>query len=179
MSSERVTLRPLTADDETEFTDLVRASRRLHHPWMALPDTLEAFHNYFDRFDGTTNVGLVVCRKDTGEIAGNININSIVRGRAQSGSVGYAAFAPAAGQGYLTEGLRLAIRFAFDVLLLHRLEAAIQPENERSLLLIKRVGFVKEGYSPSMLFIDGQWRDHERWALISDRRTPHPSLPGR
>lgn len=111
-----------------------------------------------------------------------MNINSIIRGRFQCGSLSYAAFAPTAGNGYLTEGLGLVMRYAFEQLRLHRLEANIQPANHASLNLVRRLGFRREGYSPEMLFIDGAWRDHERWAITAAmagiEAEPHPSQPG-
>ena len=66
----------------------------------------------------------------------------------------------------MAQGLQLVIEEAFGPLALHRLEANIQPENTRSLRLVRRAGFTKEGYSPNYLRIDGAWRDHERWALV-------------
>jgi ribosomal-protein-alanine N-acetyltransferase len=174
-----VTLRSIARDDEKEFVALVKASADLHRPWMSLPDTPEEFQAYLGRFDHTTGQGILVCLRDTGAIAGMININSIIRGRYQCGSLGYAAFAPSAGRGYMSEGLGLVVRYAFERLRLHRLEANIQPGNRASLNLIRRLGFRNEGYSPDLLFIDGAWEGHERWALLNRDGDPHPSLPSR
>ncbi|HUR03037.1 MAG TPA: GNAT family N-acetyltransferase, partial [Nonomuraea sp.] len=81
----RVTLRRLTIDDEDEFIKLVRASVDLHHPYMSLPSTPQEFHTFVGKFDNPLAAeGLLVCVRDTGAIAGNININSIIRGRLQS-----------------------------------------------------------------------------------------------
>jgi ribosomal-protein-alanine N-acetyltransferase len=177
-----VTLRPATSGDEAEFLDLVRASARLHHPWMSLPATPEDFQAYIRRYQQPDEESLLICLRGTGAIAGIANINSIIRGRFQCGSLGYAAFAPTAGKGYMTEGLALVVRHAFEQLRLHRLEASIQPGNHASLNLARRLGFRHEGYSPEMLFIDGAWRDHERWAITATMTgtaaEPHPSLPG-
>ena len=70
-----------------------------------------------------------------------------------------------AGQGLMSEGVRLAIDYAFNTLNLHRLEANIQPGNQASINLVKKLGFRKEGFSPKYLQVNGEWRDHERWAL--------------
>jgi ribosomal-protein-alanine N-acetyltransferase len=65
----------------------------------------------------------------------------------------------------MNAGLRLILQTVFEDLKLHRLEANIQPENNRSIHLVKNNGFRKEGYSPRYLKINGVWRDHERWAM--------------
>jgi ribosomal-protein-alanine N-acetyltransferase len=182
--SSRVTLRLITAADQAEFLGLAAASAGLHHPWMTLAATPQEFQDYLRRFDHVTAEGFLICTRTTRAIAGVAHINSIIRGRFQNGSLSYAAFAPAAGQGYMSEGLGLVLRYAFEQLRLHRLDAQIQPGNHASLRLVRRLGFRNEGYSPGLLFIDGAWRDHERWAITSDMigivpTDPHPSLPGR
>ena len=61
---------------------------------------------------------------------------------------------------------------AFGPLALHRLEANIQPGNAASIALARGAGFRLEGFSPRYLLIGGQWRDHERYAITVDERTP-------
>ncbi|MFG2526168.1 GNAT family N-acetyltransferase [Streptomyces sp. NPDC048527] len=78
----------------------------------------------------------------------------------------------------MTEGLDLVIRFAFADLGLHRLEANIQPANTASLKLVARLGFRREGHSPSFQLIDGVWQDHERWAITSDMMPPASTSSG-
>ncbi|MEU4536512.1 GNAT family N-acetyltransferase [Streptosporangium sp. NPDC023825] len=182
--SFRVTLRPITGDDREEFLGLVRASAGLHHPWISLPGTADGFQALLTRYAQPDEECLLVRLRDTGAIAGVININNIIRGRFQCGAIAYAAFAPTSGQGYMSEGLQLLLRHAFEDLRLHRLEAQVQPGNRASLKLLERHGFRKEGYSPDLLFIDGAWRDHERWAITArmtgTRPTPpHHTLPAR
>jgi [ribosomal protein S5]-alanine N-acetyltransferase len=184
IDGDAVRLRSLEPGDQDEFVAQARASVKLHHPWYSMPTTREDFQTYLAKFSLPTAEGFLVCLRDGGALAGMITIDSIIRGRFQSASVSYAAFAAAAGRGYMSEGLGLALWYAFGELRLHRLEANIQPANRASLGLVGRLGFRKEGYAPAMLFIDGAWRDHERWAITREMTDfppvdPHPTLPAR
>jgi ribosomal-protein-alanine N-acetyltransferase len=174
----RVMIRLATSGDEEEFLRLARASAS---SYASLPATAQDFRAYLRRYERPDEESWLICLRSTGAMAGVVNINTIIRGRFQCASLGYTAFAPAAGQGYMTEGLGLVVRYAFEELRLHRLEANIQPGNHRSLRLVQRLGFRREGYSPEMLFINGAWRDHERWAITTTMTgttaAPHPSLP--
>ena len=107
-------------------------------------------------------------RGQRGAIAGVATLSQIFGGNFRNAYLGYSAFVPFAGHGYMTEGLRLVLREAFGPLGLHRVEANIQPDNERSIALAERVGFRREGYSPRYLKIGGRWRDHERWAITRE-----------
>lgn len=150
-----------------EFLAAVARSRKLHSHWATPPRTVEAFEAYLKRLKQSAYVGNWV-RTEANELAGVININEIVRGAFCSGYLGYYAFVPHNGRGYMTAGLRAVISQAFRRLRLHRLEANIQPDNDDSLHLVQRLGFRREGFSPRYLKVAGRWRDHERWALTAE-----------
>ncbi|MFR9788028.1 GNAT family N-acetyltransferase [Streptomyces sp. MB22_4] len=167
----RVGIRPFTPEDGPEFTARARESKDLHRPWLFPPDTEDAYAEYAGRLiEDPTKAGFLVCERDGGGIAGFININNIVRGGFRCGALGYGAFAHAAGRGLMREGLDLVIGYAFGPLGLHRLEINVQPENAASVALARGAGFRLEGFSPKMIYIDGDWRDHERWALTTEMR---------
>ncbi|PSM43114.1 RimJ/RimL family protein N-acetyltransferase [Streptomyces dioscori] len=164
-----VGIRFFTYEDGGEFTARVRESKALHQPWLFPPATPVAYASYAGRLiDDPSKAGFFVCEKDGGGIAGFVNINNIVEGAFLCGALGYGAFAHAAGRGLMSEGLDLVVRYAFGTLGLHRLEINVQPDNAASIALARRCGFRLEGLSPDFLFIDGAWRDHERWAITAD-----------
>ncbi len=167
ISGKRCFLRSPEMKDCEEFIAAVKASRKLHDRWTRQPSTKEKFRAYVRQNSGD-RVRVFVCRKEGSAIVGNIHFNNIIRGNFHSCFLSYAAIATYAGKGYMTEGLKLAMRYGFTKLKLHRLEANIQPANVRSIALVKRCGFIKEGLSPRYLKIAGRWRDHERWAITKE-----------
>lgn len=165
MTQSRVELRPPTYADQAEFLAAMRASQDLHRPWAYPPTTPRAYDLLMARVTDPRYEPLLACRSEDGAIVGFFNLGEIVRGYFQSAFLGYNAVAAHAGQGYMGEALRLVLAHAFDDMGLHRVEANIQPANRRSINLVKRAGFVREGFSQRYLQIGGQWRDHERWAI--------------
>jgi ribosomal-protein-alanine N-acetyltransferase len=147
----------------------MRASAELHEPWISPPTNSSMFKYYLQRIERDDHEGFAICTSEEERIVGAININNIVRGSFQSASLGYYVGAEHQGTGFMQEGLNQLITYAFNTMGLHRLEANIQPENVRSQNLVERCGFTLEGYSEAFLFINGAWRDHQRWCRIHQR----------
>jgi ribosomal-protein-alanine N-acetyltransferase len=167
----RVIIRPPQLGDFDEFVSAVRRSRKLHGLWIQPKATdKSSFTKYLARFSSDRNCGFLVIHRVTKEIIGVININEIIRGAFQNGSLGYYAFEPHAGKGLMREGMLLVVKHAFGALHLHRLEANIQPANHASIALVKKCGFVCEGLGRRLLKVRGRWQDHERWALLAEDR---------
>ncbi|HEU5057163.1 MAG TPA: GNAT family protein [Kofleriaceae bacterium] len=164
-SGPRTFLRRPGPGDEAEFIDLARASRRLHGSFARPPDTPAAFRAWLARADLPSVQIHLLCLHDGGAIAGVLNLTEIVRGPLQTANLGYYAFSPHAGRGFMREGVELVLARAFLGLGLHRVEANVQPSNTASLRLVLASGFRCEGYSPRLVYIAGRWRDHVRFAL--------------
>lgn len=156
-------------EDGPAFVEAMRNSRGLHHPWLVAPCDMAAWRRYLKRLERDNEEGFLVRRVGDRAICGVVNLNVITYDALCSAYLSYYAVQAYAGRGYMKEGLRQCIELAFGELGLHRLEANIQPGNERSIRLVESLGFECEGYSPRYLMIHGKWRDHERWALLADR----------
>ena len=165
----RVIIRAAASADQEPFLEMVLRSRELHRPWVSPPCTSSAFAEYLKRHRAPDHKALLVCDRVESNIIGVINLSQIVRGFFQNAYLGFYVDMRYAGQGYMSEGLGLVLRHAFVDMKLHRLEANIQPENTRSIDLVRRCRFSREGYSPRYLKIRNRWRDHERWAILAER----------
>lgn len=159
-----IRIREPNLNDAVQFIDFMKRSESLHSPWTIAPKTLNEFEQYIERIQQPNQKGLLV-EVDEKNIAGVFNINEIVFGCFQSAYLGFYATIDYAGQGVMSAALKLVLKHIFQELNLHRIEANIQPGNKKSIQLVQSNGFKKEGFSPKYLKIDGEWRDHERWAM--------------
>lgn len=166
-SGARVLLCEPEASDTDELFELISTSLDFLHPWIYPPQDRKSCAEYLQNLTGERHRGWLLCRRG-GAILGVIRLTEIVRGVFQSGYLGFYLGAPCSGRGYMSEGLALVLSVAFRQLKLHRLEANIQPGNHRSIALVRRLGFKKEGLSRRYLKIGGRWRDHERWAILKE-----------
>jgi ribosomal-protein-alanine N-acetyltransferase len=155
--------------DGPEFLAAVCRSRTLHGSWITpRAKTPKEFANYLKRASADRHYRFLVIHRESGGLAGVININDVIRGNFQSASLGYYAFSPYAGRGLMREAMMLVLKQAFQKIKLHRLEANIQPNNRASLALVKKCGFVREGLSRRLIKVRGRWQDHERWAILAE-----------
>lgn len=173
-------LEPVAAHHEAAFVAAARASRGLHHPWIAPPRSAVSFRAHVKRYAARDQASFMAVDTDNGGLIGAVHLNEIVFGALESAYMAYFAFVPYAGRGYMPAVMAAVIEQAFSGLRLHRLEANIQPGNQPSKRLVQSLGFRLEGFSPRYLRINGAWRDHERYALtVEDWQTrTRPASPG-
>jgi ribosomal-protein-alanine N-acetyltransferase len=168
----RVELRAPLEADRAEFRERVEASEQLHDPWLEPGDPDAWFDRLLARNETGTERSRLVSRIDDDAIVGVMNLSQIVMGPFRNAYLGYYAFEPFAGSGYMRAAMPELLRFAFRELGLHRVQANVQPGNEASIALVRGAGFRREGFSPRYLRIRGAWRDHEQWAILAEEFDP-------
>jgi ribosomal-protein-alanine N-acetyltransferase len=131
-----------------------------------------------DELAAGTSLRLGIFRRDDAAdecavLLGHCNFNQIVRGGFQAAVLGYSLDRRCEGRGMMTEALGAALPFVFERMGLHRVGANYVPTNERSGRVLRRLGFVVEGYARDYLFLGGAWRDHVLTALTN----PDPAPP--
>lgn len=122
-----------------------------------------------DEIDHDQSLRLTLLRRDDpeGPVIGHANFNNFIRGAFQACTLGYSLDHRSEGRGYMHEALSAAIPYVFRDLCFHRIQANYIPTNERSGRVLRRLGFVVEGYARDYLFIGGAWRDHVLTSLTN------------
>src|SRR4051794_9857239 len=106
---------------------------------------------------------LAVTDAANGALLGSIDLRMRGEGRAE---FGYVIGVWARRRGVGTRALRMYSRWALSSLGLARLELLVQPGNEASLALGRRVGFTEEGLLRSHSVVRGQRKDMVMMALL-------------
>lgn len=102
------------------------------------------------------------------KIIGSVALNNVVWGAFRSCFIGYKLSSDCVNCGYMTEAVEKIVKYAFEDLKLHRIEGNVMPKNKPSLAVLEKCGFVREGYSPKYLQINGVWEDHIHMVLINE-----------
>ena len=108
--------------------------------------------------------------KPTGQphkIIGIIGLNNVVWGAFRSAFLGYNLDESFINRGYMSMAVGMLVRYAFDELRLHRIEANVMPKNMASLRVLEKNSFTNEGISKYYLNINGIWEDHIHMVRIN------------
>ena len=100
-------------------------------------------------------------------LVGACNVTHIDRGTAQSARLGYWVGKNYTGRGFARAAVEAVSKFCFTDLGLHRIEAAVQPDNQASIKVLQATHFSFEGTARGLLKINGAWRDHDIYAKLS------------
>ncbi len=135
---------PPPGEDPSSITEITKAVLRQRREWKT----------------GRSFVFMPALRDAPSRFVGKVALNGIMRGAMYGAYLGYWMDVDHQGKGLVTEAIEAVLAFAFGPAGLHRIQAAIMPRNEKSLRVIEKLGFRREGYAERYLQIAGRWEDH-------------------
>ena len=174
----RVMLRPLVPQDFPAWREVRQRNEAWLTPWEP--------RRPLPQFDPTVNRNAFASRcaaRDRDSAAGlsfgfglfhddrfcgEVNINHILRGAIQTGTIGYWIDERCAGRGLVAEGVVVVAEFAFERLWLHRLEICVVPRNRNSRRVMEKLAIREEGVAVRALEINGVWEDHVRYGFTAE-----------
>lgn len=175
-------LRPPRTSDVGELRRLLRRNQEHLKPWNPAPrpgedpTSITEVSNVVLRHrrewkTGRAFVFMVAPMSDPTRWIGKIALNGIMRGAMHGAYLGYWMDVDHQGSGLCTEALRSVLDFAFGPAELHRVQAAIMPRNPKSIRVIEKLAFRREGYAERYLQIAGAWEDHILYARTREEHS--------
>jgi [ribosomal protein S5]-alanine N-acetyltransferase len=168
-------LRPGRMGDYAQWSKVRGQSKSFLQPWEPTWRDDELTRGSFRRrlsaysydLDRHLSYPLFIFRESDFALVGGITLGQVRRGVIQSATIGYWIGEAYAGNGYASAAVETVVSFAFNRLALHRVEAACVPDNMASMGVLIKQGFQLEGRASSYLKINGVWRDHLLFGLVS------------
>lgn len=181
IEAKLVRLRSPLPADYVQWSKLRGESRAFLTPWEPTwaPDELSraAFRRRLQRYAAAERAGsghmFFVFDRKSGDLLGGCQLSNVRQGVAQSAaSLGYWMGVKFAGKGLMTDAVVSLVRYAFDRLGFHRIEAACLPSNDASRRVLTKAGFTAEGTARKYLKINGEWQDHLLFAIVAGDPIP-------
>ena len=177
LETERLRLSVMRPNKAADVANYFSRNRSFHEKWSQTHESnyfLKSTQKEYLKYDlkefkrGFLVPLWITLKDDPSTLLGRVSFFNFAYGGMMSCSMGYHLDKNAVGKGYMTEAIKASCEMLFEVMNLHRIEAFILPENEKSLSTINRCGFKHEGTRYSYMHINGKWRDHLSFYLLKE-----------
>jgi ribosomal-protein-alanine N-acetyltransferase len=167
IETSRLVLRQLTARDVQFVYDLFsleETNRFVSNPPVKdMKEAREIYELYCKPKPHLFRLGIVV--RETGELVGTLGLYAINRDDRRA-TLGFDLLPQHWGKGYMTEACRALLGWAFKELKLNRIQASAEPANVRSLAVMDRLGFTREGVLRQLDYYKGAYHDDVMYSML-------------
>lgn len=169
ISTNRLSLREITEQDVDQFFEVFSNAEVMRY-WSTppLPDKDAASKQIAEIQDLIARRQMLkwgVALKDSDQLIGSVTLfhPDFTHRRVE---LGYALGRTYWRQGYMLEALQAVLKYAFETLNFHRLEADVDPRNDASVRTLERLGFQREGYLRERWQVNGEIQDAYFYGLL-------------
>lgn len=169
LDTPRLHLRRLTPDDAEIIFRIQSDPEVIRYFGRAGDASIEAARERVARIDAGirehTSIRWGITLRDTGELIGTAGFWRWNKPH-RNAEIGYDLRPAWWGRGLMPEAVRAILRFGFDEMDLHRVEANVDTENQRSVRVLERLGFVREGVLRENWLNEGRFTDTGTYGLL-------------
>lgn len=172
LPTSRLIIRELNSED-LNFVHLIHSMPEIQeYATLSIPESLLESIEYLKKYIEDQNN---VLRKEygfcvsltNGERIGLVGLSSSLT-KFKNAELWFKLHPKHWGKGYITEAVLPILKFGFDELLLHRIEAGVATENIASIKVLEKIGMQREGLRRKVLPIRGKWVDNFHYAILED-----------
>lgn len=162
LQTERLTLREITRNDAEAFFALRTHPDVTKYSDRFPPKSIGEIHVFLDKIFASIaaneSIAWAISPKGSDEFIGTVNFHRTYPEHHRA-EMGYQLFSKYWRQGIMSEAVQAAIDYGFNTMQLHTIEAQTNPNNEASIGLLKKQGFVQEAYFKENFYFDGKFLD--------------------
>ncbi len=171
IETERLILRKIdNIKDVTNFFIIRSDVNTMYHiprpPAQTEKDVIDLINSGYDRYEKGEMMSLAICLKENEVFIGSIGLYRI-NWDAHRSEIGYILDSKYSGKGYMHEACEALIKFAFEEVDFHSLEAVINADNTASIKVVEKLGFIREAYFKENSVRYGKFIDTVIYSLIN------------
>ncbi|MFN7117999.1 MAG: GNAT family N-acetyltransferase [Saprospiraceae bacterium] len=170
LETERLLLRRITPDDADDLFILRADENIMRFIPRPLANTREDVLELIQTFDAGINhnelINWAITFREINRLIGTIGFIRMQKENYRA-EVGYMLHFDYQRKGVMQEALAVVIKFGFQAMQLHSIEAVIDPENIASAKLLERNHFIKEGHFKENCYFNDKFRDSVHYSLLT------------
>ncbi len=169
LETERLLLRNVTEEDAPHILSYLSDEEVMKYygldPFQTLEEALDEISWYQSIFKNKTGIRWGITLKEQGEMIGSCGFHNRVPQHYRS-EIGFELSKAHWGQKIAGEAINAIVRYGFEQMEIHRIEALIEPLNLPSQKLVEKQGFVREGLLRNYEFTRGKFDDLYMYSLL-------------
>jgi ribosomal-protein-alanine N-acetyltransferase len=170
--TERLLLREITSADIKEVFQLrsdINVMQFIDRPLaQSMNDAVQLIQKIKDGHEKNENITWAITLQNQPELIGTIGFWRIDKENYRA-EIGYLLHPGQQGKGLMQEAVEMVLKYGFQTMKLHSVEANVNPANNSSIKLLKKNKFVKEAHYKENYFYDGKFLDSAVYSLLSDQ----------
>ncbi|MFM9987985.1 GNAT family N-acetyltransferase [Flavobacterium sp.] len=171
LESERLLLRQITSNDVNEIFELrsnPETMKYIPRPLViSIDEAMDHIKMIQDKIETNEGINWAITLKGSPKMIGIIG-HYRIRWEHFRSEIGYMLLPEYHGKGLITEAIELMIKYGFDDMKMHSLEAIIDPDNTASARVLEKNNFVKEAHILQNEFYDGKFLDTVIYSILNN-----------